>query len=320
MAISGEKRAEFARKVGPATFRVVAINPDADKIKVLYNQDEASKEPDYFGTKDMDVPDRIETGEVIKVTKTIKTCRIDVFFEDTKTKSVVKKSFFLQDRAFVKKDLSKQQFINNLGKTAWVDDPANLPEKFTQLKDKQGVVLETIAFHPAIMGEAELVGFLDQWLSINKKKSYTLSVETDNFFKGNFRELQSLIESDISSSVMGIYTVRAQDTESGVQFYQDLWKEFLPAFAIKFFDGINFTPEKLKAIADKALSLKDKIDNKVKIDNNDWLANWEKYVLAITDSEYGCKDAYSLEMAHDFDPETHFTAQAATIDTESNEY
>lgn len=319
--ITGEKRPEFTRRVGVATFEVVAINPDADKIKELYKMEEAPKEPDYYGEKDMDVPDSVgDDGTVIKVTKTTKTARIDVYFEDTKTQGVVKKSFFVQNRPFVKKDLSKQQFINRQGKTAWVDDPANLPIKFTHYTDKGGNKLEEIGFHAAILGESELIGFLDQWLSIDKKKSYDLSIDTGLLFKGNFKELQGLVASDLASLVMGTYTVKADDKEGGVQFYQDLWKEFLPAFAIKFFQATDFTPEKLKEIEDKDLALRTKISSKTKVENADWLSNWEKYVLSITDREYGCKDSYSLKIAHDFDPATHFTAQAATIDQSSNEY
>lgn len=320
MAIEGSKRPDFARKVGVATFEVVAINPDAAKIKELFKLDEEPKEPDYFSEKDIEVPDHLEDGAVVKVTKTIKTARVDFYLEDTKTQGVVKKSFFLQNRPFVKKDLSKQQYINVQGKTAWVDDPANLPAKFTKLTDKSGNVLASISYHPAIMGESDLVGFLDTWLTLDKKKAYELSVDTDQFFKGNFRELQGLVNSDLTSLIMGTYTVKSVEAEGGVQFYQDLWKEFLPAFAIKFFQATDFTAEKLKEIEDKDRSLSTKITNKETINSSDWLANWEKYVLSITDSEYGCGDFYSLKPAHDFDPATHFTARAATIDATSSEY
>lgn len=318
---SGEKRADFTRKVGVFTGKVVAINPSKEQIKDLFEMDTLpEKEPEYVGTKDTEVPDHVEDGQVVKVTKTVKFCRVDVYIKDTKTDSIGKKAFFLWDRPFVKKDLSKQQFINNLGKTSWVDDPANLPKKFTHLLDKQGVVIEELNFHHSTVGESELVEFLDSWLAIDKKKVYDMSVNTTNLFNGNFRELQVLVESELASLIMGVYTVRTTDTEQGVQFWQDMWKKFLPAFTSKFFQQTEFTPEKLQEIAAKDLAVKAKISGKQQITNDDWLKNWEKYALEICDEEYGCKDSFSLKMAHDFDPAAHYSTNAATIQADSSEY
>lgn len=318
--IQGEKRPEFARKVGVFTGEVVAINPDAAKIAELYKMDAPpEKEPEYTSEKDTEVPDHVEDGAVVKVTKTVKNARIDIYIQDTKTQSVTKKSFFLSNQPFVKKDMSKQQYINSQGKTAWVDDAANLPKKFTHFVDKQGNTLEDIPYHTTVQGEGELIEFVDTWIALDKKKSFDLSISTENMFKGNFRELQGLVNSDLSSLIMGVYTVRAVDGEQGVQFYQDMWKKFLPAFTIKFFQQIDFTPEKLKEITDKDIALRAKISGKEQITNADWLANWEKFAMEIT-GEYGCKDSFSLKMAHDFDPETHYATRAATIDQTSNEY
>lgn len=322
--IQGEKRVDRARQVGVFVGKVVAVNPTAEQILKLYEQEEDpdKKEPEYITEKDEDVPDHIDetTKEVVKVTTTVKKVRIDIYLQDTETNNISKKSFFLADRPFFKKDLTKQQFINQLGKTSWVDNEDNLPLKFVSNLDKNGQPISDLMYHAAIIGEAELIDFLDNWLAIEKKKRYDISLTTSKLFQGDYRELQSLITSDLASLVMANYTVRAVDAPEGVIFYQDLWKKFLPAFAIKFFQTNQFTPEKLKAIADRDMSLRDKIRGKVQIGNSDWLTNWEKYVLEMTEGEYRCKDFFSLEMAHDFNPETHYAAQAASIDQQSNEY
>lgn len=322
MAIEGNKRADFARHIGVFTGKVVAINPTAEQIKDLYEMQEApEKEPDYIGEKDMEIPTHVdEAGQIVKTTKTIKFTRIDFYIRDGKTNKVNKKAFFLWNSPFVKKDLSKQQFINSQGKTQWTDDAANLPLKFTHLLDKQGNAFEGLSYHEAVRGESELIEFLDSWLAIDKKRAYDMSVDTDKLFRGNFRELQGLLESELSSLIMGVYTVRAVEGPEGVQFWQDMWKRFLPAFAAKFFQQVEFTPERLKEIGDKERVLKDKISAKSQIDQKDWLSNWEKFALEITDEEYGCKDSFDLQMAHEFDPETHFATKAATIQTSSNEY
>lgn len=322
MSIEGSKRPEFARQIGVFVGKVVAINPTGEQIKELYEMESApEKEPEYTGEKDMEVPTHLdEAGQVIKVTKTVKFCRIDFYIRDTKTNKADKKAFFLWDSPFVKKDLSKQQFINSQGKTAWVDDVANLPMKFTHLLDKQGHALEDLSYHASIRGESDLIEFLDMWLAIDKKKAYDMSIDTGKLFRGNFRELQGLIESELASLIMGVKTVRAVEGPDGIQFWQDMWKKFLPAFAAKFFQQVDFTPEKLREISDKERMLKDKILAKSQIQQSDWLPNWEKFALEITDEDYGCKDSFSLKMAHDFDQETHYATRAATIDNQSNEY
>jgi hypothetical protein len=152
--IQGEKRQEMARKVGVSIFEVVDICPTAERVKELFNLDEvAEKEPEYVTDKDQEVPDHVDTatGEIVKVTKTIKQCRLDIYLKDTKTNNVVKHVIFLNNRFFVKKDMTKQQFINDLGKTAWVDDEANLPQKFTHIIDVNGNVGDKIVYHAALM-------------------------------------------------------------------------------------------------------------------------------------------------------------------------
>lgn len=324
MSIQGDKRVDKARQVGVFVGKVIAINPDAEQIQKLYGQDvdPEKKEPEYISEKDEDVPDHIDetTREVVKVTQTVKKVRIDFYVQDTKTTNISKKSFFLADRPFVKKDLTKQQYINQLGKTAWVDSEENLQLKFVSSLDKNGQPVSDLMYHAAVVGESELIDFLDNWLAIDKKKAYDISLTTSKLFEGDYRELQGLIVSDLSSLIMANYTVRAVDGPEGTVFYQDLWKKFLPAFAIKFFQQNKFTPEKLKEIADRDTQLRDKIRDKVAIANGEWLTNWEKYVLEMTEGEYRCKDFFSLEMAHDFDPETHYATAAASIDPAGNEY
>lgn len=319
--IQGERKPDFARKVGISVGRVVAINPTAEQIQKLFELEEPlEKEPEYVTEKDKDVPDHIgEDGQVIKVTRTVKTCRIDIYVQDVAENNITKRSFFLEGRAFVKKDLTKQQYLNCLGKTAWVDTPANLPQKFTHRLDKTGSPIETVEYHPSIVGESDLIEFLDNWLSINKSKRYDLSITTDSLFKGDYRELQSLVNSELASQFAFVYTVRAVEGESGVQFYQDVWKRILPAFTYKFFSEGYFTPEKLRELKEKEALIKDKITRKVQIQNNEWLSNWEKFALEITDDN-GCKDFYSLDPAKNFDPNTHYAMQAATIEPTSNEY
>lgn len=319
---SGERREDKGRKVGVFTASVIAVNPIAEEIAKLYGSDQVGDEPAYVTEKDTDVPDHVgEDGVVVKVTKTVRSARLDFYLRDNKTEMLTKRSYFIRDIPFVKKDLSKQQYLNALGKTAWVDDPANLPKKFVHYLDKEGNVVGDIPYRPAYSGEADLVNFLDQWLVIDKKKDYDLSVNVDAFFKGNFKELQSLVSSDLDGAIMGVYTVRMVDGEQGVQFYQDVYKNVLPEYCYKFFTLKDYNnPEELDKIVEKNRALSEKIKNKEKLENKDWLPNYEKLILEMIDEEYGCKDSFSLAPATDFDPAQAIRAQASNVEADGDSY
>lgn len=327
MAIQGERRPDIARKVGMFSGAVVAINPTATQIQELFSLEEPlEKEPEYVTEKDEEVPDHMgEDGQVVKVGRVVKGCRIDIYVKDQNADDVTgsgitKMSFFLKARPFMKKDLTKSQYINSLGKVAWVDTPDNLPSRFTHTIDKLGNKTDPLEFHQSIMGESDLIEFLDNWLAIQKKKKYELAVTTDAFFRGDFRELQGLVNSELASLFAGCYTVRAVDDNGGTQFYQSIWKRILPAFTLKFFTAGMVTPEKLRDLQEREVALRTKIVNKQSINNNEWLSNWEKFILEIGDEQGGCKDFYSLDPAHAFDPATHYATQAASIQPASNEY
>jgi len=319
---SGERREFRGNKVGVFAASVVAINPTAEEIAKLYGQDEVGDEPAYITEKDTDVPDHLgEDGTVVKVTKTVRTVRIDVYLRDNKTEIVTKLSFFVRDIPFVKKTLDKQQYINSQGKTAWVDDPKNLPKKFVHYLDKEGNVVGDIPYRAAYSGEADLVAFLDQWLVIDKRKSYDLSINVDAFFKGNYKELQGLIGSDLDGAIMGVYTVRMVDGDQGVQFYQGVYKSVLPEYCYKFFTLTNYNDSaELDKIIAKNNLLSEKIKNKEKTENKDWLKNYEKLILEMIDPEHGCKDSFSLAPATDFDPAEAIRAQASEIEADSDSY
>lgn len=322
MALGGEQRTSKGRKVGMATFEVVSVNPTAEEIKVLYGMDESPKEPEYYSGKDVDVPDHYNGDELVKVTKTIKTARIDFYFDDTKEGAgVTKKSFFLQKRVQQKKDLTKTQFINQKGRTTWVDESKNLPVKFTSYVDKAGNPNGDILFREALVGESDLVEFLMIWLNIDSSKaSANFLLDTDEFFKGNFKELQEVIGGDLAMLVTGCYTVITNEKDGGINYYQDLYKSFLPVTDYKIFASTDFSEEILQKISEKKLALDNKISHKEKIDKSDWMNRHEKWILEITDSEYGCKDAYSLKPAYEFDPNTHIATTAKVIDHASDEY
>ena len=120
--IGGAKREktqlpEFVKKVGLFEGRVIAINPTAEEYKELFEIElkEDSKTVEYLGESKEDNV----------------YLRVDVWLEDIKTKDKFRVSFFLEDKIRENKDLTKKQYINNVGSCSWADDPNNLPEWFS---------------------------------------------------------------------------------------------------------------------------------------------------------------------------------------------
>ncbi len=100
--------------------RVIASNPTAEEFKDVLDIDlpEESKVTEYLGTS--------RDGNTF--------LRIDIWLEEAKKKDKFKVTFFLEDKERENKDGTKKQYINNIGKCAWADDPncefcMNRPER-----------------------------------------------------------------------------------------------------------------------------------------------------------------------------------------------
>lgn len=316
-----KSRQEFKRKIGIFTAEVVAINPDAEEIAKLYGSDDVKDEPVYLKEKEVDVPTGKVDSDGKQVTEkiTVDTARIDIYLAVTKDGSIQKRSFWLEDRPFLKKDASSRQYINSLGKTAWSDSKENLRQNFTHVVSKEGVVGDSKNIREAKVGEADLVEFIDQWLHLrDRKNDKDVRFDTKKVLKGNFKEISSLIKSDIAGLVMGALEVREVTNDDGIKFYNDVWKKFLPDYNAKFFANTKYDDTKLEALKEKDKATRAKIKDKT-VGKSDWLKPHETFIIELT-GEYGSKNHYSLSPIHDFDENNIEVAHSQPIDTASAEY
>jgi hypothetical protein len=167
--IGGKKREvqnfESVKRVGLFEGKVVAVNPDAEEYQELLGIElkEDSKATDYLG--------KSQDGN--------KTLRLDIWFEEVKTKEKFKTTFFLEDKEKENKDGTKKQYINSVGVTSWADDPNNLPKWFSERDHR-------VAF----VGEEELYTFMRAWLSEldYRDAETTLQLEWKSLMKGNVKD------------------------------------------------------------------------------------------------------------------------------------
>jgi hypothetical protein len=287
MAIQGDKReskasVESVKKVGLFEAQVIAINPTAEEFKEVLDIElpEESKVTEYLGTS--------RDGNTF--------LRIDVWLQEVKNKDKFKVTFFLEDKERENKDQTKKQYINNIGKCSWADDPNNLNEWFAK-RD----------YRVAKLGEEDLYEFLRTWLTLDYSKEVTvLELEWKKLMKGNVKELKDQVDGAYASNVIALATIVVKEKEGETKEYQGVFnKAFLPAYYMKNFRLMDYGSASVLSGL-KAKKPKD-------------LKPHERFVLTVT-SEYGCKDYYILKDLQDYNPDDNLVASDKAISEDGSDY
>jgi len=286
--IQGDKRerqqqAEVSKKVGLFEARVIAINPTAEEFKDVLDIDlpEDSKVTEYLGTS--------RDGNTF--------LRIDIWLEEAKKKDKFKVTFFLEDKERENKDGSKKQYINNIGKCAWADDPNNLSEWFAK-RD----------YRVAFVGEEELYEFLRTWLGDldYTKESTVLQLEWKKLMKGNLKDLKEQVNGAYCVNVAALATITVKQKDGENKEYQSIYnKAFLPAYYLKNFRLINYNDPTVQSA----------LRNKKSKD----LKPHERFVVNVT-GEYGCKDYYILRDIQEYNPDDNLVASDKVLTSDGDDY
>ena len=286
--IQGDKRErqalpEISKKVGLFEARVVAINPTTEEFKEVLNIDlpEDSKLAEYLGTS--------RDGNTF--------LRVDVWLEEVKKKDKFKVTFFLEDKERENKDGSKKQYINNIGRCAWADDPNNLAEWFAKRDHR-------VAF----VGEEELYEFLRTWLGeLDYSKDTTvLQLEWKKLMKGNLKDLKSQVDGAYCTNVAALATITVKQKDGENKEYQSIYnKAFLPAYYLKNFRLINYNDPTVQSGL-RARKSKD-------------LKPHERFVVNVT-GEYGCKDYYTLRDLQEYNPDDNLVASDKALSDDGSDY
>ena len=288
--IGGEKRQapvfeekDFPKKVGLFEARVIAINPTREEQADVLNRQlsDESKADQYLGTS--------KDGNA--------RLRLDFWLEEVKTNDKYKLTFFIENKEKENKDLTKKQYINNVGRCTWADSENNLPSWF---KERE--------YRVARVGEEDLYNFLRSWLSnIDfSKKSATLEVNFSKLLKGNVSELKEQITGEWSNHLVAMATISSKETDEGIKEYQNVYnKGFLPAYSIKAFRLVDYNKaENVSALRQK--SSKD-------------LKPHERFVLNVV-GEYGCKDYFTFKELKEYNAEDNLVASDKVIADDDSDY
>lgn len=286
--IQGDKRErqqqiEVTKKVGLFEAKVIAINPTAEEFKDVLEIElpEDSKVTEYLGSS--------RDGNTF--------LRIDIWLEEARKKDKFKVTFFLEDKERENKDGSKKQYINNIGKCAWADDPNNLSEWFAK-RD----------YRVAYVGEEELYEFLRTWLGDldYTKESTVLQLEWKKLMKGNLKDLKDQVNGAYCVNVAALATITVKQKDGENKEYQSIYnKAFLPAYYLKNFRLINYNDPTVQS----GLRAKKSKD----------LKPHERFVVNVT-GEYGCKDYYTLRDIQEYNPDDNLVASDKALTDDGDDY
>lgn len=285
-SIGGKKREvqsleQYSKKVGLFEATVIAVNPDAEEFKEVLGIElkEDSKQAEYLNNKD---------GTT--------TLRVDYWLQDVKSKDNFKVSFFLENKIRENKDKTKKQYINNIGSTAWADDPNNLPEWFTKRE-----------YRPAFTGEDDLYNFMRTWLSDldYREAETTLQLEWAKLMKGNVKDIKQQVNGEWSTNIVAMATIKTVIKEDETKEYQGVYNgAFLPPYALKQMRTVDFNTDMLTTLRTK--KSKD-------------LKPHERFALTVT-GEYGCKDFYLLKDLREYNADDNLVASDKVIADDDSDF
>jgi len=255
--LGGQKRVSqsFDKVIGLGEYDVVGFNPDENKD---------GKEIKYTGES--------KDGN--------RTMRISIQLREKGTNRNETLNYFLEDKEIVSRDGVKKQYINKLGRTQYADDVKNLKEAFT-----------SVPYHVARVGEPELVKFLDAFLDIERSVDFDLTLDWEALMKGDVRELTTLLKGDLPRSVLVVATVRTvsklneETGETEVKEYQQMYnRNVIPGYNMRYFNNHEYTWNEIERLREK--------DKASKESKTGYIKPYEKFLVDITDPEFGIKDAY----------------------------
>lgn len=274
---------EFAKKVGLFEAEVVAINPTAEEYKEAL---------------DIELPAESKATEYLGKSRDGNTyLRVDVWLKDVKSGDKFKTTFFLEDKERENKDGSKKQYINNIGRCAWADDPNNLADWFAK-RD----------YRVAYVGEEELYEFLRTWLGKLDfmKEDSVLQADWKKLMKGNVSELKGQVDGAYCTNIGALATIIMKEKDGESKEYQGVYnKAFLPAYALKNFRLINYNDGTVQS-ALRGKKLKD-------------LKPHERFVINVT-GEYGCRDFYVLRDLKEYNADDNLVASDAVLSDDGDDF
>lgn len=252
-----KKASAFVNGPGPfkgvGTIKIVAINPDNNKLRTLgWTVPEDAEEPNYVTTT------TLEDGKTRKSARV----RFMVELQEPDDKPIIPMDFWIRPESWLNKEGNKCQVIDCYGRTAWATKEELKADKIPQYSS--GPAKISLPYKPSHKGQEEIVNFLMRYLVCTPFESYDKKTDTwkkndnpgtltiDNWAdlsNGNARELASYVALQPDNLLKVIFGV--QKTEDNRVFQTFITTGYLPNNA-RLVNGEYTTAVKLidKVMAD----------------------------------------------------------------------
>jgi hypothetical protein len=276
--------------VGWDEFKVVAINPEREQLNELLGVDKTD-ELEYLSEDD-------EGNRKIRLT---------FWIESVKSGWKQSVSFWLTNKERTSKENpSNKQYVNQYGKFSWDDEGGeNLELWFKNFMKNEKPVGEQY-WRVAFDGEEAFVRFLSAWLLVDRREGTGILPDYKELFKGNLKELNSIIGNKVSGNVLVSVGVKTKEIEildeqgnptgeKEKRDYQSVFnKDFLPGEFAKYLRSGGGKEAVRKQIT--------RFENSHK-------------------GDYGFKDFFIFQEAKPYNPEDNIShSEDSEVSTTGNDY
>jgi hypothetical protein len=123
---------------------------------------------------------------------------------------------------------------------------------------------------------------------------------------GDLTDLKDQIDGEFTQTVGALATVKTVDKEDGPKSYQNIFiKSFFPGYSIKSMRLVDYNnPDVVRGL---------------KFRKTAELKMHERFVVN-TVGEYGCRDYYTFEELHDYDPDSNLVESDKVIAADSADF
>jgi hypothetical protein len=266
--------------------RVIAINPSKEELEKLLGT-EVEKEVEYTS---VDSDGKIKATVVfwLKNVKNGKLKSLRFYLKDEERTNSVREG---EDK------VRKKQYINTVGMTAWADSDTNLPSWFLGRP-----------YRVANRGEEEFYNFVINWLNkldLRDPES-ELYFDWGRLMRGDVRELKSQIKGDYDDTIVCLQTIKTVDKDGYPVDYEQIYnRKFLPGFVMKQI--------RLKSIDKNFITA-------AKNTNKNERSKLQKFVLDITDEQFGIREHFTLGELEEYDPSKNIMSGNKVISEDDADY
>lgn len=214
---------EIKRYVGVAPIYILDVNPNKAKLSELFGRD-IENEPEYINKVTVgEDKHEVENVRFDFIAKTDKDkCNVDM---------ITKVTFFIRNEFRFNRDKSKVQVIDKYGRTCWVTKEQAKNHEIPILKNDLPANIDK-DYRPCYVGEEELTNFIKNYLCIPNVMKYVNNTwvmvdnpqecearleNIPNYFKGDFKEIKSIISLQPENKVKVLFGVRTSDDNKQYQ-------------------------------------------------------------------------------------------------------